>query len=111
MSTSPVATGFAEKIATREARIGIIGLGYAGLPLALGFADSGFHVTGIDLSAERVAAVNEHRSYLVDVPSERYAAVEGRLTATDDYGIVSELDAITICVPTPLSKTLTPDLA
>jgi UDP-N-acetyl-D-glucosamine dehydrogenase len=85
-------------------------LGYAGLPLALGFAEAGFEVTGIDLNAERVAAVNQHRSYLVDVPAERYEAVEGRLGATTDYSVVAELDALTICVPTPLSKTRTPDL-
>src|SRR4051794_4297815 len=58
---------FRQRIATREARIGIVGLGYAGLPLALGFAEAGFDVTGIDLNAERVAAVRERRSYLVDV--------------------------------------------
>src|SRR3954470_6097086 len=101
---------FRQRIATREARIGIVGLGYAGLPLALGFAEAGFEVTGIDLNAERVAAVQEGRSYLVDVPAERYRAVEGRLSATADYSVVAELDALTICVPTPLSKTRTPDL-
>src|SRR3954471_1800806 len=87
---------FRQRIATREARIGIVGLGYAGLPLALGFAEAGFEVTGIDVSAERVDAVNAGRSYLVDVPAERYAAVDGRLTATDDFAVVSELDALTI---------------
>jgi UDP-N-acetyl-D-glucosamine dehydrogenase len=110
MSTAPAPAAFADKIATREARIGIVGLGYAGLPLALGFAEAGFEVVGIDLSATRVAAVNEGRSYLVDVPAERYEAVNGRLTATADYAAVAELDALTICVPTPLSKTQTPDL-
>jgi UDP-N-acetyl-D-glucosamine dehydrogenase len=110
MSTFSATSTFADKIATRHARIGIVGLGYAGLPLALGFAEAGFRVTGIDLSEERVSAVNEHRSYLVDVPADRYAAVQGRLDATTDFGVVAELDALTICVPTPLSKTQTPDL-
>src|SRR3712207_151888 len=98
---------FLQRIDTREARIGIVGLGYAGLPLALGFAESGFEVTGIDVSAARVDAVNSRRSYLVDVPAERYDAVEGKLSATDDYAVVADLDALTICVPTPLSKTRT----
>src|SRR3954464_7862059 len=104
------APAFDERIATRSPRVGIVGLGYAGLPLAMAFAEAGFDVTGIDLSSERVGAVNEKRSYLVDVPVERYADVEGKLTATDDYAAVAELDALTICVPTPLSKTRTPDL-
>jgi UDP-N-acetyl-D-glucosamine dehydrogenase len=109
-TTAAPNTDFRHRIATREARIGIVGLGYAGLPLALGFAEAGFEVTGIDLNPDRVAAVAEGRSYLVDVPEERYAAVDGRLSATDDYSVVAELDALTICVPTPLSKTRTPDL-
>ncbi len=101
---------FEERIATRQARVGIVGLGYAGLPLAMAFAEAGFPVTGIDLNAERVQAVNDSRSYLVDVPEERYAAAEGRLSATCDYAAVGELDALTICVPTPLSKTRSPDV-
>jgi UDP-N-acetyl-D-glucosamine dehydrogenase len=101
---------FDDRIASRKARVGIIGLGYAGLPLAMAFAETGFDVVGIDLNAERVGAITSERSYLVDVPVERYAGVRGRLTATTDYAAVSELDALTICVPTPLSKTRTPDL-
>src|SRR4051794_12109659 len=109
-SATATATAFDERIASRQAKIGIVGLGYAGLPLAMAFAEAGFEVTGIDLSPDRVRAVNEKRSYLVDVPAERYDAAEGRLRATDDYSAVAELDALTICVPTPLSKTRTPDL-
>src|SRR3954452_2637770 len=101
-----VTGAFAEKIRTRQARIGIVGLGYAGLPLALGFAEAGFEVVGIDLDAERVGDVTAGRSSLADVPK-----VDGRLRATEDYAAVSELDALVICVPTPLSKTQTPDLA
>jgi UDP-N-acetyl-D-glucosamine dehydrogenase len=102
---------FDERILTREARLGVVGLGYAGLPLAILFADAGFPVTGIDLNEERVGWVNERRPYLVDVPTERYDAAGDRLSATSDYAAVSELDAVTICVPTPLSKTRTPDIS
>jgi UDP-N-acetyl-D-glucosamine dehydrogenase len=102
---------FDERVASREARFGIVGLGYAGLPLAMAFAEAGFAVTGIDLSEDRVRAVRERRSYLVDVPAERYAGLDGRLDATSDYSAVADLDALTICVPTPLSKTRTPDLS
>src|SRR2546423_1509413 len=75
------------------------------------FAEVGFQVTGIDLNDERVRAVNERRSYLVDVPASRYEGVDGRLGASSDYSSVAELDALTICVPTPLSKTRTPDIS
>jgi UDP-N-acetyl-D-glucosamine dehydrogenase len=102
---------FEDLIAARQAKIGIVGLGYAGLPLAIAYAEAGFDVTGIDYDKERVAAIRERRSYLVDVPAERYGNLGGQLEATDDYGVVGGLDAITICVPTPLSKTRTPDLS
>ncbi len=104
-------TSFRERIATRKAAVGIVGLGYAGLPLALEFAEVGFRVSGIDIDEERVAAVREGRSYLVDVPASRYDEVEGRLNAGADYAAVADLDALTICVPTPLSKTRTPDIS
>jgi UDP-N-acetyl-D-glucosamine dehydrogenase len=109
VAPSPLA--WEERLATREAKIGIVGLGYAGLPLAMAFAEIGFDVTGVDLNQERVSAVKERRSYLVDVPIERYDGVDGHLEATSDYGAVKELDALTICVPTPLSKTRAPDLS
>src|SRR3954468_9054737 len=101
---------FGELMATRTARIGIVGLGYAGLPLGMSFAEAGFTVTGIDVSEERVAAVRARESYLVDVPAERYERAGERLTATTDYSAVEQLDALTICVPTPLSKTRAPDM-
>ena len=111
MSQLLSAPAFDERIASRAARVGIVGLGYAGLPLAMAFAEAGFDVVGIDLDAERVQAIGERRSYLVDVPVQRYAGVAKRLQATTDYLAVSGLDALTICVPTPLSKTRTPDLS
>src|SRR5215210_5578642 len=102
---------FDERLKTREAKIGIVGLGYAGLPLAMAFAETGFEVTGIDVNESRVAALKEGRSYLVDVPVERVGRIDGRLTPTTDYSSAESLDALTICVPTPLSKTRTPDLS
>ena len=111
MSQILSAPAFDDRIASRTARVGIVGLGYAGLPLAMAFAETGFDVVGIDLSQDRVRAISEGRSYLVDVPVERYARVHGKLEATTDYSAVSSLDALTICVPTPLSKTRTPDLS
>jgi UDP-N-acetyl-D-glucosamine dehydrogenase len=111
--TSLIAAGasFDERLLGRTARLGVVGLGYAGLPLAMLFAEAGFSVTGIDLDEGRVRAVNERRSYLVDVPKERYPGVDGRLTATSDAAAIAELDALTVCVPTPLSKTRTPDIS
>jgi UDP-N-acetyl-D-glucosamine dehydrogenase len=109
--SSAAASAFDERVAARQAKLGIIGLGYAGLPLAMLFAEVGFEVTGVDLEESRVRAIGEGRSYLVDVPAERYDGVDGRLRATTDYAKVEELDALTICVPTPLSKTRTPDIS
>src|SRR5204863_7636590 len=89
-------TTLAERIATREARVGIVGLGYAGLPLALAFAEAGFATTGLELNPDRVAAVREGRSYLVDVPEERYAAAEGRLVAADAFPDLDEAVALSL---------------
>jgi len=111
MTEALATSAFDDRIATREARIGIVGLGYAGLPLAMAFGEAGFHVTGVDLNEQRVQAIRDKRSYLVDVPADRYGPLDGRLQATTDYAAVSELDALTICVPTPLSKTRSPDLS
>jgi UDP-N-acetyl-D-glucosamine dehydrogenase len=102
---------FDHQIATREATLGIVGLGYAGLPLAMTFAEAGFDVVGVDLNQDRVDAIRQGRSYLVDVPGERYERLDGHLQATSDYAAMSELDAVAICVPTPLSKTRTPDIS
>src|SRR4051812_7456785 len=114
-ATSPTAAApladFERRVETRDLTVGVIGLGYAGLPLALAFATEGFDVVGLDLDGARVDAVRGGRSYLVDVPAERYADAGGRLRATNDYGVVPDLDALVVCVPTPLSKTRTPDLS
>src|SRR5204862_5705449 len=101
-----------ERIRRREARCGVIGLGYVGLPLALEFARAGFHVTGIDVDGAKIDAINGGRSYVVDLEdSEITEQVDaGRLTATSDFSVIGSLDTINICVPTPLRKTKDPDL-
>jgi UDP-N-acetyl-D-glucosamine dehydrogenase len=109
---SPV-TALADKIAKRTARVGVIGLGYVGLPLAVEFAKAGFDVTGIDLSERKVDDLNRGQSYIQDVPtSELTPLVESRrLRATTDFSVIAELDTINICVPTPLRKTKDPDMS
>lgn len=102
-----------EKIASGSARAAVVGLGYVGLPLAVEFAHSGLEVTGVDVSPAKVEAINAGRSYILDVPTERVAALvsNGRLRATGDFAAVSAVDTINICVPTPLRKTREPDLS
>ncbi len=102
-----------EKIRTRRARVGIIGLGYVGLPLAVEFAKAGFRVTGIDVQPEKVAKLNAGESYVQDVPSEtlRPLVEAGTLSATLDFSVVADLDTINIAVPTPLRKTKDPDMS
>ena len=107
------AARLAQLIQSRRVRVGIIGLGYVGLPLAVEFAKAGLHVTGIDIDAEKVKAINAGRSYIQDVPSGEVARLirEGRLTATENFAALAELDAVSICVPTPLRKTKDPDVS
>jgi UDP-N-acetyl-D-glucosamine dehydrogenase len=112
---APTATAeiLAEKIRTRRARVGIVGLGYVGLPLAVEFAKAGFSVTGIDISEDKAARVNAGDSYIGDIPSAVLAPLvaSGKLRATTDFSAVLDLDTINICVPTPLRKTKDPDMS
>jgi UDP-N-acetyl-D-glucosamine dehydrogenase len=100
-------------IENRTAVLGVIGLGYVGLPLAVEFARSGYRTIGFDISERVVAAVNRGESHIGDISSELLSAFvgEGLLSATTDLARLSECDAISICVPTPLSKTKDPDLS
>jgi UDP-N-acetyl-D-glucosamine dehydrogenase len=100
-------------IGSREARIGVIGLGYVGLPLAVEFARAGFDTTGFDVDASKIAQINDGRSYIPDVPdADLCAAVKaGKLRATSDMAQLGAMDVIDICVPTPLRKTKDPDLS
>src|SRR5881296_3226707 len=102
-----------DRIRTKQARIGVIGLGYVGLPLAVEFARNGFHATGFDVSAEKVTEINNGRSYIPDVSAHELgeAVRSGRLCATTDMARLAEMDAVDICVPTPLRKTRDPDLS
>ena len=102
-----------QKIRDRSAQVGIIGLGYVGLPLAVEMAKAGFQVTGIDIDNSRAESVNAGRSYILDVPSEilRSLVRKGRMRATQSLATVENLDALSICVPTPLGKTKIPDLS
>ncbi|MBP7032329.1 MAG: nucleotide sugar dehydrogenase [Chloroflexi bacterium] len=102
-----------ELINKRRANIAIIGLGYVGLPLAITFANAGFNVTGIDPIQEKVDSINRGESYILDVPNAqvRKHVEAGRLRATTDYSLLTEIDAVSICVPTPLRKTGDPDLS
>lgn len=101
------------KIVNQTARVGIVGLGYVGLPLAVEFAKAGFSVTGIDLAESKVARINAGDSYVQDVaPADVCALVDaGRLRATTDFSVIADLDTINICVPTPLRKTKDPDMS
>ena len=102
-----------QKIEQRQARIGIIGLGYVGLPLAVEFAKAGFDVTGFDVDATKVEEINAGRSYIGDVKTGDVAenVKAGRLRATTDMSKLAEMDAVDICVPTPLRKTKDPDMS
>ena len=102
-----------QKIRSRTAQVGIVGLGYVGLPLAVEFAKAGFSVIGIEADAEKAAKVNAGQSYVLDVPGQELAGLveEGRLRATTDYSCLAGLDTVNICVPTPLRKTKDPDMS
>ena len=102
-----------EKIQSRTARTGVVGLGYVGLPLAVELAKAGFRTTGIDLDTRKVQAIGEGRSYIPDVRTSDVLELHraGRLDATTDFAVVEDLDTINICVPTPLRKTKDPDMS
>src|SRR6516162_1445866 len=102
-----------EKISSKTARVGIVGLGYVGLPLAVEFAKAGFSVTGIDVQPSKVAGLNRGESHVQDVPDAEIARLvtAKKFRATADFSVVRELDTINICVPTPLRKTKDPDMS
>jgi UDP-N-acetyl-D-glucosamine dehydrogenase len=113
MAVKSVQQDLLERIENRSAVIGVIGLGYVGLPLAMEFAKAGFKVIGFDVSQRVVSLLNEGTSHIQDVPGSEVAALvrEGLFEATTDEARLSETDAISIAVPTPLSKTRDPDMS
>ena len=101
------------KLQKKEARVAVLGLGYVGLPLAVVFAESGFKVTGIDPIQEKVDTLNQGKSYVLDISDAQVKKLldSGSLSATTDFSALKEIDAVSICVPTPLRKTGDPDLS
>jgi UDP-N-acetyl-D-glucosamine dehydrogenase len=102
-----------DRLNQREAQVGIIGLGYVGLPLAVEFAEAGFNVIGLDLDKRKVDTLNRGESYIMDIPTERLGPLvkQGKLCASTDYNDLRQVDTVSICVPTPLLKTKDPDMS
>jgi UDP-N-acetyl-D-glucosamine dehydrogenase len=111
--TDITAEALVHRFTSGRAVVGVIGLGYVGLPFAVAFGEAGLSVLGFDIQPERVWAFNDGRSYMADVSSERLAAAvrTSRVTATEDRSRLAEADALIICVPTPLTKSREPDLS
>ena len=104
--------GLKQKIESREARIGIVGMGYVGLPLALLFSGERFRVTGFDVEPGKVKTLNTGGSYIVRIlPAEVQEAQKAGFRATADYSEIAQMDAVIICVPTPLNDYHEPDLS
>lgn len=102
-----------ERLNNREAILGIIGLGYVGLPLAVEFAAAGFHVIGLDVDERKTRKLNNGESYIPDIPTQRLKPLveSGHLRATTDPRELRQVDTINVCVPTPLRKTKDPDMS
>src|SRR5215212_9642912 len=113
MSQSKHVSQLLSKIETRKASVGIIGLGYVGLPLAVVFATAGYRVIGIDVDERKIDAIEAGQSYIEDISSERIRRLvdEGRLAVATDFGMLARCDTVSICVPTPLRKTGDPDIS
>jgi UDP-N-acetyl-D-glucosamine dehydrogenase len=101
------------KLQDKTAKIGILGMGYVGMPLAVVFAEAGFHVTGIDPDQRKIDTFNAGTSYIHDVPSEKILRLQkaGKLKMTADFAALKDIDAVSICVPTPLRQTGDPDMS
>ncbi|HWR72486.1 MAG TPA: nucleotide sugar dehydrogenase [Nitrospirota bacterium] len=105
------APGLLEKIKAREAEIGVIGLGYVGLPLVLEFCRAGFRVTGFDLDQEKISLLRRGKSYIKHIDSSRFAPYAATFSPTTDFSGLSRMDCIVICVPTPLNAYREPDMS
>ena len=113
VQTVSIGSDLLDKIATRTARVGVIGLGYVGLPLAVEFARAGVTAIGFEVDKSKVASINRGESYIPDVPSSQLAdaVTADKLQATVDFSVLASVDVIIICVPTPLRKTKEPDVS
>ena len=102
-----------KKIKDKTAKIGVIGLGYVGLPLAIEFVESGYNVTGIDIDINKIKAINSGENYIADIKDSilKKAVENNNFSATNDFSIVKDMDCISICVPTPLNKQKDPDIS
>ena len=111
--TSPHYDTLAAKIARKEAVVAVIGLGYVGLPLILGFADAGFPVLGLDVDPDKITKLRAKQSYIKHITAESVASAmdKGKFTVESDLSHVSRADAVIICLPTPLTKHRDPDLS
>lgn len=110
---SPGLMDLNQKISNRTAKVGVIGMGYVGVPTMVAVAEAGFPVTGIDTNENRVREINAGQSYIEDVSDAALGPLvsQGLISASTDYGVVRELDVILVCVPTPITKFKEPDLA
>jgi UDP-N-acetyl-D-glucosamine dehydrogenase len=102
-----------EKLHKKTARVAVLGMGYVGLPFATVFAEAGFEVTGIDPITEKMEKLNKGESYIMDVPTAQVNRLvkSGKLKGSTDYSLLTDIDAVAICVPTPLRNTGDPDLS
>jgi len=102
-----------KKLKEKSARVAILGMGYVGLPLAVVFAEAGFSVTGIDTDERKIESLTRGESYIPDIPTQRLAPLvkKGCLKASKDFSVLKQMDAVSICVPTPLRKTGDPDMS
>lgn len=102
-----------EKIQKKEAKIGVVGLGYVGLPLVIEFCKSGFSVTGLDIDEKKIQALNSGKSFIKHIPDEKIQALNevGEFKASTNFALTEKLDCILICVPTPLNKNREPDMS
>ena len=100
------------KLDEKTAVVGIIGLGYVGLPLALCYAQAGYSVVGLDIDEAKISSLKEGKSYIQHIPDASIKqALNGKFSTSTDFGICSQLDAIILCVPTPLNRYREPDLS
>lgn len=99
-----------DKIKSKEAKVGIIGLGYVGLPLVIEFSKAGFPVTGFDIDPKKVETLRQGKSYIKHIDASRVAQIATRFTPTTDFAKITEMDCVVICVPTPLNKNREPDM-